>query len=266
MRISYRTHPILEKLHKRVLGNMPVFEADFPFFELNGKSFTHNWKGYQPKFIEEINYISKPFLEATKQAWNKLFELYRDIVENDAGDLSISGSFIIGDVVYMIDYHVNKGSEAQEVVFYMFDKNGTPIAFYIDSHKYEIFQNGWISNCTEINPSDKSAIANFIMLKIVDVVIVKMFMSYASVETKYLPAKKKVKEIDCKYLNDTDLNITHLNSTWFTNLVKSDAFKVRGHFRLQPRKNDKGEWTRELIWIKDFEKSGYTAPARKLKQ
>jgi hypothetical protein len=25
-----------------------------------------------------------------------------------------------------------------------------------------------------------------------------------------------------------------------------------------------GEWTKELIWISEFEKTGYTAPARKI--
>jgi len=56
-----------------------------------------------------------------------------------------------------------------------------------------------------------------------------------------------------------------LDSKWFTTLVKSDAFHVRGHFRLQPKKKD-GEWTKELIWINDFQKEGYTAPARRLQQ
>ena len=54
-----------------------------------------------------------------------------------------------------------------------------------------------------------------------------------------------------------------LNSTWFTTLVKSDNFKVRGHFRLQPKKKG-GEWTKEIIWVNEFVKSGYTAPAKKL--
>lgn len=97
------------------------------------------------------------------------------------------------------------------------------------------------------------------------VLLISLFIKYAEVEIKFLPANKKVKDEKQKYVNDTNCPVTFLDSKWFTTLVKSDAFKVRGHFRLQPKKKN-GEWTKELIWINDFEKSGYTAPARKLKQ
>ncbi len=91
-----------------------------------------------------------------------------------------------------------------------------------------------------------------------------LFKKFAKVEIKQLPPKSRKKEFNCKYVNDTDNTIQILDSTWFTTLVKSDAFKVRGHFRLQPKKDDNGNWTKELIWIKDFQKSGYTASAKKL--
>lgn len=94
--------------------------------------------------------------------------------------------------------------------------------------------------------------------------MVATFIEYAKIETKYLKPKKKEKLFGCKYKNETDSDIEIIDSTWFTNLVKSDAFKVRGHFRLQPKKKD-GKWTKELIWINDFEKKGYTAKARKTK-
>lgn len=92
------------------------------------------------------------------------------------------------------------------------------------------------------------------------------FIKYAEIETKILlPKSKEGKTIKCKYINQTDHKITYLNSTWFTNLVKSDAFKVSGHFRLQPCHDENGLPTKKLIWISDFVKNGYTAPARKLK-
>src|SRR5439155_24057442 len=89
------------------------------------------------------------------------------------------------------------------------------------------------------------------------------FIKYADIEVKVLPPNKTVKDIKCKYVNDTSSNIQFLDSTWFTTLIKSDSFKVREHFRLQPKKKD-GEWTKEIIWINEFEKTGYTSPAKKL--
>jgi hypothetical protein len=87
-------------------------------------------------------------------------------------------------------------------------------------------------------------------------------------EIEELPAGQKIKGIECNYekcVSEIGVPIKIINSLWFTNLVKSDGFKVRGHFRLQPKKKD-GEWTKELVWINEFQKTGYTAPARKLSQ
>ena len=96
-----------------------------------------------------------------------------------------------------------------------------------------------------------------------DTVDLSLFIKYAQVETKTVGANKRYKDINCKYTNETNSDITFLDSTWFTNLVKSEGFNVRGHFRMQPKKKD-GEWTKELIWISEFEKSGYNRKAKKI--
>jgi hypothetical protein len=92
-----------------------------------------------------------------------------------------------------------------------------------------------------------------------------LFTKYAKTETKQLLPKSKSKDFNCKYVNDTCSHIKILDSTWFTNLIKSDAFKVRGHLRLQPKKIN-GEWTKEFVWIKEFQKEGYTRKAGILQQ
>lgn len=102
-------------------------------------------------------------------------------------------------------------------------------------------------------------VERFIWIHIFRVVLFDMFKKYAEVETKVLLPNTKLKSINCKYVNDTKLPITYLDSKWFTNLVKSDAFNVSGHFRLQPYKNSK-----KLIWIEGFQKDGYTSKARKI--
>jgi hypothetical protein len=84
---------------------------------------------------------------------------------------------------------------------------------------------------------------------------------YSQVETKILEPHSKVKAFNCKYYNDTDHQIEIMDSTWFTTLVKSDEFKVRGHFRFQAC--GQAFKDKKLIWIKDFKKEGYTRKARK---
>ena len=74
-------------------------------------------------------------------------------------------------------------------------------------------------------------------------------------------AKSKTNVFNCKYLNETNSDIEYLDSKWFTTLINSKGFKVRGFFRMQPKKKN-GEWTKELIWVEEFEKKGYVRNAK----
>jgi hypothetical protein len=262
MKISYRNHPILEKLAQGSLGIIPMFEEDKPFFDFYGDDFVRNWKLYHKNFQQEINVISEPFYEASSKADKKLKQLWEDIAVNDTSDFDIKGCYVCGNFIYMIDHELKQGSEDMEIAFYIFDKKGIPLAILIDSSKNKINHIGWISTCFMIK-NDQEKIKNWIYSQFGTIVLLKMFKTYAQVETKIIPPNSKVKGIDCKYVNDTKLKLNYLDSKWFTNLVKSDGFNVRGHFRFQPKKKE-GEWTKELIWVSEFVKTGYTAPARML--
>jgi hypothetical protein len=163
----------------------------------------------------------------------------------------------------MIYQSFKKGSEDIETAFFVFTKEGTPLSYFIDND--DLFQNGWVTRAQQL-PTTPNApeIRNFIHSQMASIIAISLFKKYADVETKHLLPGQRSKEILCKYINQTKLPITFLDSKWFTTLVKSDGFKVRGHFRLQPCGENMKD--RKLIWINDFEKSGYTAPARKLKE
>ena len=90
---------------------------------------------------------------------------------------------------------------------------------------------------------------------------------FAKVETHVIQdgkSKRVIVDKD-KYINETQVPVKIINSKWFTNIIRLEGFSVRGHFRLQPKKVN-GEWRKELIWINDFEKHGYTSKARILNQ
>lgn len=262
MKISYSNYPILEKLHKGSLASLPILSNDIDVFNLIKDTYSKYWFMNVNKFQKEINIISRPFADASLKARERLMDLYKDITINDASDLEINGCYILGDFVYMICHELKKGVQDNELFFYMFTKKGIPLAIYIDSNKYKMYQYTWVSKSWNFANSAKD-ITNFINIKLSDIIIFNLFKLYAQVETKILKPNTKLKEIDCKYVNDTKFKLTYLDSKWFTNLVKSDGFNVRGHFRLQPKKND-GAWTKELIWISEFQKSGYTSKARKI--
>lgn len=263
-KVSYKSHPIIEKLSLGSLGNMPIFQGDVVFFDINIKSYVHQWKSKLPYFRENIQYMSKSFILAVDQANDKLTDLYLDILKNDTADMNVNGTFISGsasdDVVVMFHHEVRKGSDLLNISMFGFTKEGTPLFTYIDNAT--VFQNLWISSSYSFRYKDHHEWKQFIHLWIVKIVVIDMFKRYAEVETKILPPKTKDNTIGCQYNNGTKLPITFLDSKWFTTLIKSDSFKVRGHFRLQA--HGEGMKQRKLIWVNDFEKSGYTAPARKL--
>lgn len=87
---------------------------------------------------------------------------------------------------------------------------------------------------------------------------------YAKVETKECKPNTKTKSEKGKNktINYTGLKVNIRDCTWFTTICRNEGFMVRGHFRLQPKKNKKGEWTKELIYINEFQKQGYHRQAK----
>jgi len=269
MKISYRNHPILEKLHNGSLGDIPVFNTDVLFHRDVEPTFKRIWEENKVAFNGQVYKISQAFSDAANKAYDKLFPVFIEMIESEIG-FRCNGTYLFGDWVHMINYdHPNPNHESNEnnTVIFVFLKTGQPVLYFAECGAN---LKGWVSNeilngnvfGVPIRTQDE--LSNLAFSMVVRCVIVEMFKSYAEVETKNIPANSKVKDIACKYVNDTKLNLIYLDSKWFTNLVKSDGFNVRGHFRLQPKKKD-GAWTKELIWINEFKKSGYTAPARKLK-
>ena len=261
MKITNNEYPIIKKMKEKSLGVVPIYEDDKPFFDFYMETFNKNWKYYNDFFSKNLFFVTKPFLNSVKKAQPKLFELWGEIVTKDTSDFDISSTFIIGDWVYMIDYHIKKGSENNELSFYVFDKKGIPLIMYVDSHNFKIYQTAWVSKIFSTGIENDKIFA-LIMNELHTCIIVEMFREFSQVESKFLEKNKRIKDINCKYLNQTDFDITYLDSKWFTNLINSNEFSVRGHFRLQPKKMN-GKWTKDLIWINEFKKSGYNLTAKK---
>lgn len=89
--------------------------------------------------------------------------------------------------------------------------------------------------------------------------LLRLMEKYAKVETKVIPPGTNMR-LEPKLLeqtkNESKLKIHYRDSRWFTEIVRNEGFTVSGHFRLQPKKVD-GEWTKELIYINEFQKHGY---------
>ena len=92
------------------------------------------------------------------------------------------------------------------------------------------------------------------------IIITEMLKKYANTEVKIVEPNSKLKG-DFYIKNESEFKINYLDSTWFTTTISNNPFSVRGHFRLQPKKVN-GEWTKEIIFIQEFEKKGYVRKAK----
>lgn len=91
-----------------------------------------------------------------------------------------------------------------------------------------------------------------------------IFKRYSDVELEEVCREKTLKKSNIlheKVNNFMGINVTLLDSNWFTTICRNEGFAVRGHFRLQPYKNN-GKWDRKLIYINPFTKNGYHKTAK----
>lgn len=103
-------------------------------------------------------------------------------------------------------------------------------------------------------------------------VLFHLFKRYAEVEIVdakpfkkvSLPLEEGMKKEDMTILNDFHLPIKFMDCSWYRTIVRKEGFMVRGHFRMQPYKNEKREWDYKLIYIEPFQKHGYTRTAKKV--
>lgn len=243
MLFTYRNHPVLERLKHSDLTRPDFFlhPNEAAWWVRNEKDSAKKlWKTYCKYFSSKIRAVSSPFHEAMLKAQDKLLtDEMRESISNE------SGTFIFGKWSYC--YFIK---DRQHCIFIFYDN-----ALMLQSHTNKQGNTEyWLSEniCPVLSKEQKvDVFGNYVSI----VLLYINFLKYAPIEVKYLSANKRINDINCKYVNQTDLNIEVINSSWFTTLVKSDAFKVRGHFRLQPC--GPGLKDKKLIWISEFEKQGY---------
>lgn len=101
-------------------------------------------------------------------------------------------------------------------------------------------------------------------------------VDYVSLK-KYAPVEKievgsntvvKIEGGDDKYnpsqkvRNECGQKVIVMDSKWFTKIINDNDIVVRGFFRLQNKKNEAGEWTKELIYVDSFVRHGYHRNAK----
>lgn len=143
------------------------------------------------------------------------------------------------------------------------EKKADEILKRVQSEEMKTMWNNVINGSQE----DKDKVKEFYFRSIIShIQSILLFKYYAKVETIHVKPKEKVRATNSKerHFNETDIPINILDCRWFNNIIRDEPFGVRGHFRLQPKKDETGKWIKEMIYIKPFIKSGYNLKARKL--
>lgn len=245
-RISYRSHPVLkpgdEGLHSLTTTVESI--ADFEKVQEFTYSLINECKKGRVTAISDT--FAKSALTAAPKLWPALYSTPEDC----------TGVFLRGTIVYFASIKVRTPERAAINVVATSAKGDILLSGTfnsLDKTKDLAFTPNGVSHII----GDKTGL---IKQAGSEILTWYLFKKYATVEIIESKARTKMHAQGCKYLNETDIDIEYLDSKWFTTLVNSKGFKVGGHFRLQPKKKD-GEWTKELIWIDDFEKKGYTRKA-----
>jgi hypothetical protein len=252
MLITDKRFPILEKLTNGDLGVLGFDPEDVEYANNTPIDIMAKFTSLCSAFKQPIRLVSTSFFNSYQMAKDKLNtpELFQTVD-------SQSGTLLIG--LESICYRIDNKQNYILIDFIALDKDRlNAVGFGIEykpNYGFIHSDHYWFTKAyleADVN----------ITLFCENLLLWLNFFKYVQLETKLLGPKTKGKVVDSKYVNQTKSAIEYVNSTWFTNLVKSDGFKVRGHFRMQVCGT--GRQDRKLTWINDFEKTGYTAPARKL--
>lgn len=272
MRVTEKRFPILRYLKwPKPLREHPDYRKYIPIFapsmedledgDLPGalKTMFEEWPLFCSIFAHEIDVVSCAFLDAANANRDKI--MTRETCKMLAGQ-KFCGTLLYEKraICYGIEFFEN--GTFMSNIFVMHD--GAPICA---SNHGGTFITKWASPELLANLKKRPPAAYFSAIPI----LFHLFKRYAEVETIDAKPFKKVEipseddpEKKDTLLVDSDLPIKYTDCSWFRTIVRKEGFMVRGHFRLQPCKNQDGEWDHKLIYIEPYQKHGYTRTAKKV--
>lgn len=254
-RISYRKYPVLEILKNNSFNSLRLAPDEYKDFPLEAREQVKR-QLLEASKLKNVTSVSSTFIKGAERSISKLVTLLKEDYSSKEAILLIDERLVV--------YSNKQTPEGCVASLLILGKSGNIMLSgvakmgstggFINMYATDFYIKGLDAS---MRASDKSQIFAVAACQ-TDMLL--LFKKYAQVEIVESKARTKIHAHGCKYLNETDLDIEYLDSKWFTSLVNSQGFKVGGHFRLQPKKKD-GEWTKELIWINDFEKKGYSRKA-----
>lgn len=234
-----------EEIHEEVCNTSKIIDLGFKVVKAGVKD-------------SNINYVSRNVIKVFDEDYSVADKLWRlrNEVESTCGVLLSANKYM-----YIYRITAPKDKETIEVLCYTFYEN-----LFIGFTLIEWDRKDLYNECKLINNSfhyvSKVNKDYNISYPTQLVVTFELFKNYADVETKIISKAKgrKVKINGDRYKNDCNVPVVIIDSAYFTNIIRTKGFKVKGHFAL--RACGKGKKDRRLVWINPFEKQGYTRKAK----
>jgi len=263
MKLSYRNYPIL-RLFDQNCYKQVKFRCDLEnLSEVSNEASRNNLllvnqvmnitaeHGFYAKL--PVYLLSSSFIKCFLENVGKFVELMK--TQHSLDDFCENGCFLYGGMVVV----TLKMSETLWEMF-MVTSDGRILMHEIFS--FDFMKDNWVVSPKMMfydAPIENPLYEVKVMMAML------LFKKYAPIDLEFVGSrKKKISAVSGeKMVNDTGIEVTLLDSSWFRSIIRTEGFLVRGHFRLQPYKDETGEWARKLIYIHEFEKHGYCRIAKK---
>lgn len=206
-------------------------------------------------FRQKVRLLTAPFLEAFEKGKSRLIDVFdKEEIEETGVYLTQLGSYT-NTYFYYIKTYFLEGEWTVDWCLLIFTKSaqaelpGLDCCIFDtkDSRKSFIYKE-W---------EDQGLGVDWWMSWLVTLPV---FLKHCPLDTKIVNGNRKEHHVGQKYVNETGYAVEILDSTWFTTIIRSQGFKVGGHFRKQYYGPGMSQW--RIQWIAPFDKHGYTKKAR----
>lgn len=208
-----------------------------------------------PSFEEVMKKSAKSFYNIDHQLFE---EFYKD---NECGIIITEDTYTIvygfsENTLHTWVFTENKGYSEFFLYFYVVSTEENKRIIYACQNLAEEL------GLAQEGSNDDNEIYESITNKIITYLAVK---KYVKVETIKIPDGKRLnidKKIEdyhgkCKVINYSGQQVVVMDSRWFRKIVNDNNIFVRGFFRLQNKKDEYGNWYKELIFVDSFVRHGY---------
>lgn len=248
---------------EKTLGVPRVKNLEHFMYLCNG--FTHLDKIRKEKPNWGLPELLMPsFEEVMKKSAKKFFDLdhqlFLEFSKDDECGILLSKD--CGTIVYgfgenrLFVWLFGQKENASQLCLYFYVES-TP-----DNKRFIITDPTLIYNDELFYGSNQEEIYSILANKLMIYLAVK---KYVPVETIVVPYNGTLKMSDVitdykfkdKIQNISGQEVIVMDSRWFRKIVNDNDIFVRGFFRFQNKKNEKGEWYKELIFVDSYVRHGY---------